>query len=182
MKRANIVALSLLISPVFALADTGKIYRCGGEYVNTVPDGEESRCKLVSGSDDDVESPDQQPDPAKWVRIQKTASGDVVYASKPPFQKEGNLIKRWSLWNYKNPHNDSQHNWFLSSMSLDLTNCTTRVAGSRTIIHYTEPSGRGKVVRSSTGAPSEIEFSDPVPGTIGELLIEKTCEKSITHK
>lgn len=179
MTAKAIISLALMILSTVVTAEEKqeKLYRCGNEYTYTVPKGQETNCKLISGGEPDPENLSLEPDFAKWVAVGRNSVGDAIYAARSPLQKEGNLLKGWTLWNYKKYQFEPDGVRYLSSMSLDIFDCAKRVSGSRQYVDYSLHSGEGKVTYTLSRASSEVKFSEAVPGSIGELLIDNACRK-----
>jgi len=72
-----------LLLPTSDLLAQDKIYRCGKEYVNTVPKGEEANCKLISGGNK-VEPPPPKPTRSLSKQEREKYLACLVDATKAP--------------------------------------------------------------------------------------------------
>ena len=109
---------------------------------------------------------------AEWIKASET-DAYVEYIDLSTVQKYGNVVKMWSLVDYKN--NNHNGYYFLSSKLLHQYDCQERTSLSLTTVDYTGNMGEGDVVES-------YDFNDAkphniVPGTIGETLWKVACDR-----
>lgn len=168
MARIRLVGLLMAFISCASSPAEDLIYKCGNEYTNTVSEKQALNCKLISGGN-------LFPDKAKWLPIGSTSSASV-YFDKTPILKDGNFLKSWVLWAYKEEQRYKSGEKFQSSLQMTLFNCKDRTSVVRQVVNYSSSSGNGEVTSAETFQKDDLKFADIVPGSIGEDLVNHACK------
>lgn len=151
-----------------------EIFKCpsktGGmpEYVNNAEVARARECQSLSLP--------ERPDENDWKYITESTNM-VVYGSRNPLLAEGQLLKAWSLFVYKDQRTMRSGTPYRSVKTLTLHDCKTRTSADRQHVYYPDLTGNGRPVYTLNLRPEEIEFADPVPNSISDALLERVCSK-----
>jgi TonB family protein len=109
----------------------------------------------------------------EWTGIGKVGD-ETIYLDFATIRRTGNLVKAWTLWDYKTVRTLSGGGKYLSAKTQMQLDC--KEEGLRTIafVKYSGHMGEGNVASSN----SDPTTWDPVvPSTIGETLFNTVCTK-----
>ncbi len=117
-----------------------------------------------------------------WVII-STGSDSVIYGDKQSIRTQGNSVKLWLKWVYDTPQ-EVEHTYpvkkYTSTKSLDVYNCQDRTSTTLQTVRYSED---GSVVDSQIWKDLKSAYSEIVPDTIGESILDYVClRKKSTNK
>jgi hypothetical protein len=88
----------------------------------------------------------------------------------------GGKLKAWIIVDYESPQ-DSQGGKYLSTKQLDYYDCKGRTVGTGQIVYYSMNLGQGDSVHSAMVPPEYVSYSDVVPDTVGEKMLNTICLK-----
>jgi len=112
---------------------------------------------------------------AAWERVGVADDGMVVYADAATIQKSGDLVKMWSLLDYKLAQKDDNGRPYLSAKLLHEFNCKVEQARTRYFSIHAGQMAAGKLVASEVRGNNEWL---PAGRTfIGETLLRIACGK-----
>jgi Surface-adhesin protein E len=112
---------------------------------------------------------------AAWERVGVADDDMVVYADRATIQKSGDVVKMWSLLDYKTAEKDDTGKPYLSAKLLHDYNCKDERARTRYFSIHAGPMGAGQLVNSEVRGDSEWL---PAGRTfIGETLFRIACGK-----
>ncbi|WP_152036590.1 surface-adhesin E family protein [Burkholderia pyrrocinia] len=121
---------------------------------------------------------------ANWVEIGRSSDGTAtVLLDVTSVAFSGGHAKAWFLQDnmysldvpgtYVNTR-------YVSDKALVLFNCDQRTSAATQTVYYDDHRGNGKVVWSWSTPPATAAYSDIVPDTIGEAMLESVC--AFRHK
>ena len=116
---------------------------------------------------------------ADWELISTPDSYDY-YFDPQTIRVQGNYTTVWTMSNYRNPEPDpAGAGLYNSDKTLKVLDCAGYMAGTRTIVAYSEPMGAGKVVFNSSffSSISSVGLTDVVPGTVLDKLFTTVCNR-----
>lgn len=111
---------------------------------------------------------------AEWVRVGRTDNATrTIYANPSTISKNGNIVKMWSLQDFKTPQ-ISPGNPFLSYKELNAYDCRGDRARRLSLSFYSENMGGGNTVFTN----STPDGWEPLaPDSVGETLLQEACRK-----
>jgi TonB family protein len=110
----------------------------------------------------------------EWTGIGKMGD-ETIYLDFATIRRTGNLVKAWTLWDYKTVRTLSGGGGYLSAKAQMQLDCEEE--GLRTIafVEYSGHMGEGNVAYSNSDPTTT--WDPVVPGTIGETLFNTVCSK-----
>lgn len=95
-------------------------------------------------------------------------------------RRSGEKIKVWIKWIYEEP-NEAEgiypRKMYQSAKSLSIYNCAENSSITIQDILYSEKGG-GEVIKSVTVTEAKARYSEVVPDSIGEAILQYVCTKS----
>jgi hypothetical protein len=92
---------------------------------------------------------------AAWERVGAADDGIVVYADSATIQTSGDVVKMWSLLDYKTAEKDATGKPYLSAKLLQEYDCTGERGRTRYFSFHAGQMGAGQLVYSEVRADSE---------------------------
>ena len=120
-------------------------------------------------------------DKMTWPLLSIAAeSGDGIYVNIAEAIRDGDVVKAWTMSNFKTPKRDWNGTWYNSSVSVGYFNCAKKTASFRQNANYTELFAEG-TINPEMGTVAthnfENEFHDVYPGSIGEQELNYVCAR-----
>lgn len=116
-----------------------------------------------------------------WVYVAHMSENSTVLIDRQSIRPAGDKLKAWILYNYselqKNPflsYDDTKK--YKSTKQLYYFNCRERTSVPVQFAFYDDELGNGKGVYSLSLDPLKVTYSDVIPDTIGESLINLVCK------
>lgn len=113
---------------------------------------------------------------AEWTLIGGSDSSDL-YADFNSVQKNGNKVKMWILYDYKQPVKDTTGVESLSLVTLDEFDCVNVTSRALSISRYTGNMQKGTMISKSDYGVGESTHEIIVPNTIGKTTWIFACGK-----
>ncbi|MCA8326193.1 surface-adhesin E family protein [Burkholderia cepacia] len=122
---------------------------------------------------------------ASWAPI---ADGLIpqIYVDTASIRHEGKYTKGWFLSTYLEPQKNQAPTYtatgtlikpYLSEKSLLVADCAARTSTTLQLWRYSGERGTGEVVESQTVKMYPQNFTDVVPDTIGEAMLNRLCRR-----
>lgn len=113
---------------------------------------------------------------AEWIKVGENRN-DTVYVDADTINKSGNLVKMWSLFDFKTRLTASfGMSW--SFKSQDEYDCSEETFRTISITYYSENMGKGKVVATKTFTEEwDPEFDPIAPGSVIQAMMKIACKK-----
>lgn len=115
---------------------------------------------------------------AEWVEVtySEEKGGYILYVDQDTIRRKGNLVKMWSLWDFKTVQRDDGNavNPYLSMTQQREYDCAEDRTRSHVIQHRSGNMGTGNVVWTNTG---EERWVPVFPGSTGQTLWKIACAK-----
>jgi hypothetical protein len=112
---------------------------------------------------------------AEWELVQSDDESSL-FMDKSTIRNQGLYIAMWSLIDFESPQKSSE-GAFWSAKYLNLYNCRERTSGTKAFANYSEQMGLGKVIFSHSFESFEVDFSDVLPDSLGEAMLDAACGK-----
>jgi predicted ribosomally synthesized peptide with SipW-like signal peptide len=116
---------------------------------------------------------------AAWTAVGKSESSEdfTVYVNKSSIHKKGNLVKMWSMFNFKSPRetNEYRYSSYKQLVEYDCNEGQSRMIGYS--LHSKNMGMGGAVYKNSkTGNWVAVE-----PNSVAESLWKIACSKEVTN-
>lgn len=110
---------------------------------------------------------------AEWVSV---SAGDkaTIYADPATVRRNGNMVKMWTLVDYKQAQRLTDAKPFLSTKAQDEYDCKEEQRRLVYITDFSEHMGNGEVGVSTHG---DGEWTPVTPGSVTEVLWKLACGK-----
>lgn len=108
---------------------------------------------------------------AAWKSVGEEEAG-TTYADPATIARAGNVVKMWSLLDYKAFQRMVEVGYF-SQKSLVEYDCREKQIRGLAVVLHAEPMGEGKVIYEDD---SPHEWEELVPDTMGEVLWKFACK------
>jgi hypothetical protein len=118
-----------------------------------------------------------------WSVVSDTTAG-VTYVDYTSIRPEGRYIKAWSKYALKGSADLSQYPYKPYSVAKELTvyDCPNHTYALKQIAYYAGNDGE-VYVSGLSYTTAQLNFSDPIPGTVGEAEMQLVCAmKNAAHK
>lgn len=113
---------------------------------------------------------------AEWIKINEGENTDI-YVNKSSIRRTGNLVKMWSLYNFKTSEKDFENDKpHLSSINQMYYDCQNESSHPLYSIEYDGNMGLGNVTFRSSGNV-QTKDSPVIPDSIGEMEWKIACGK-----
>ena len=114
---------------------------------------------------------------AEWVAIasSETQGGYTIYVDPDTLLRKGNLVKIWTLSDYKVAQGPMGSSW-ISIKVLDEYDCTEQQFRILASYAYAEPMGTGEIVYSDSDLGKWIPV---VPDSVGQAMWKAACGKDL---
>lgn len=114
-----------------------------------------------------------------WVQVSNTDTLQV-YLDRQSVAKSGKLRKAWISYTYKeSPSPTVSGKNYKSTKSLELFSCAERTNATYQTVFYADDFGLGSVVNIWQIQPKIAVFSEVVPDSVGETMINTVCRISM---
>lgn len=126
--------------------------------------------------------PTLAPAQERWVYVGGNDDVDA-FVDKQSLRRTGSKVKAWVRVNYSTPRDsgDSKKK-FQSAVSLSMHNCADRTSSTLQVAQYSSIGGTGETVWSMTCEDKPSTYSDVIPETIGEAVLEYVCKATAPKK
>lgn len=113
---------------------------------------------------------------ANWMFVGGNDENEM-YLDIASVRPQGKYMKAWSHWKAKTDQFTTTYPplRYRSAKSLDLYDCQERRLGGIQEVLYEDMEGVGKIAHQSSWADSQAQFRDPIPGSLGETLLNTVC-------
>ena len=113
---------------------------------------------------------------AEWTYL--TSNEDKtydVYIDKTIIKKRGNIVKMWTMTDFKVLKKSANGASYFSQKVLREYDCVEVMSSLSSLIHLSDHMGKGEVVFSSQYGDGE--WQDEVPDSIGMVELKAACKK-----
>jgi hypothetical protein len=112
---------------------------------------------------------------AEWVAVVSGSDeeGSTVYMDPDTFRRNGDLVKRWHLYDYKTAQTTTLGTFF-SFKVLNQYHCTEERARRLTSTFFSGNMGTGKVLFTNA---DEGKWEPVAPESVGQVLRKVACNK-----
>lgn len=112
---------------------------------------------------------------SNWVTVSQSGTGATIEVDLDSIRSSGGRVKAWTRWSYTTPQ-EVKHSYppktYTSSKDLVVYNCYER---SSATIQSTSYSQNGEVVDSRSVADVPSAYSEVVPDSVGESILDAVC-------
>lgn len=112
---------------------------------------------------------------SNWVTVSRSDTGTLIEVDLDSIRSSGGKVKAWTRWSHNTPQ-EVKHSYppktYTSSKDLAVYNCYER---SSAVIQSTSYSQSGEVVDSRSGADVPSAYSEVVPDSVGESILDAVC-------
>lgn len=110
---------------------------------------------------------------ADWVSYQQNAEAEELFESAS-VSRDQNLVKVWTLTNYKLPITSLEGQALLSEKSLVTIDCTTRKLGTEKVTKHGDTNGQGALVSTME---TRLRMTSVRVDSADERLLHKLCHE-----
>jgi hypothetical protein len=116
----------------------------------------------------------------RWTLLTQAVAGEHHYSvlvdSSGP-RPQAQYVKTWVLYKYADAQTDQYTGKpFLGTAELMYFNCRERTLTTKQQVLYTDPD-KGDTLRNVSVQEQQLQWNEPVPGAVGELLLNYACRK-----
>ncbi len=111
-----------------------------------------------------------------WVSTGATERGEL-FLDVASIRPHGQFMKAWTRYALKHQATSTGYPVYsyMSSKSLDYYDCKNGSVATKQTIYYADSSGTGPITHGYGFRDAQLDFQDPIPGTIGEWLLNRVC-------
>lgn len=110
---------------------------------------------------------------AEWVSYQQNPEAEELFESAS-VSRDQNLVKVWTLTNYKLPITSLEGRALLSEKSLVTIDCATGKLGTEKVTKHADSNGQGALVSTME---TRLRMTSARPDSADERLLHKLCHE-----
>lgn len=116
---------------------------------------------------------------AEWQYVGSSADGTVFIDNKR-VAKKGQKVKAWFMLDLKKAQMTESYRSksYRSREDLIYVNCTERTSAIAQTLLYSEDAESGDIVDSMSTQEKLLIYVDPVPDSIGEMMLDAACSRA----
>lgn len=123
---------------------------------------------------------------SNWIQVGRSSDGtSTIFVDASSIAFSGGHAKAWFL-------NDNMYSLdaptpysatrYVSNKTLALFDCDQRTSAVTQTVYYDDHNGGGKVVWSWSVPPAKAAYSDVIPDTLGEAMLDSVCSHRSKEK
>lgn len=113
-----------------------------------------------------------------WAPMGETTDG-TMYMDLTSFRQQGRFVKAWEKWVLKEPAASKGYPQFTyrSSKTLSYYDCSAGTYAPKQTVYFDDEDGAGRNVYNYNLTEAQLNFQDPIPGTIGRAMFDMACPR-----
>lgn len=114
---------------------------------------------------------------AGWTYFANDEHGIIYYISSNTKHRSNGITSAWFFWSLSDPEaSATQYVSMRSRKDQFYFNCTDGTMVTNQLIGYEDFDGGGRTLQSWAAAPGALHYTDVVPGSIGEMMLNLVCK------
>ena len=112
-----------------------------------------------------------------WVSVGESKAGEM-FLDITSIKEQGRYRKAWVRFSYAVPQ-ASAYGAKSSFKSLEYFDCKAGASAVKQELAFGDQGGYGELLARTTYTDAEMTFEDPVPGSVGKLVLDRVCRSRL---